>query len=347
MVDVPLLDRLGTLASRKRWLVGLSVSAHCRWLHAALVGVEGAGLAARAEIFAYRRAPARRECRRLFARTVRDQRARSADAALLGAQLAENQAALLDDFSADVAPVWNRVLVVAVRDFGLWHRRAGLRLCVALGDASRLADLSGLNVVDAFAARDLAQDGRGRPLSPIPDWLLLHHAQKNRLLVEWGRHVRLTWLPASRDASGAGRVLHYRPRGSTPLAETRFVSCQDVAKCVFDCVPVAQPLDEIIVDGPASLIAGAVDELAAMLPGAACIATTDLGIPPCALRPAGGALLGLLHLDQVPANSTAITGVRTPRVLGRLTPGSLASWHRLVSELAAARPSVISLRSAV
>jgi hypothetical protein len=59
------------------------------------------------------------------------------------------------------------------------------------------------------------------------------------------------------------------------------------------------------------------------------------------------ALLGLLHLDQVPAAATAITGARTPRVLGRLTPGSLVHWHRLVRELAALRPSAVALRSAV
>jgi hypothetical protein len=59
------------------------------------------------------------------------------------------------------------------------------------------------------------------------------------------------------------------------------------------------------------------------------------------------ALLGLLHLDQIPANATGITGARIPRVLGRLTPGSLTNWNRLVRELANARPSVVALRSAM
>ena len=76
-----------------------------------------------------------------------------------------------------------------------------------------------------------------------------------------------------------------------------------------------------------------------------CVA--DLGIDPPALQSAGVALLGLLHLEQVPANTSATTGARTPRVLGRLTPGSVVNWHRLVRELAARRPSTVALRCAL
>ena len=71
------------------------------------------------------------------------------------------------------------------------------RLC-AVVRLRALADLTGLNVIDAFPARDLAQDGRGGPLGPLPDWLLLHHSTKTRTVVELGSAVRITYLPAAR-----------------------------------------------------------------------------------------------------------------------------------------------------
>jgi 1,6-anhydro-N-acetylmuramate kinase len=347
MIEVPLLDRLAALADRKRWLLGLVVGPRCRSLHVALVGIEGVGLSCRAEVFAGRSTRAHPECEHLFSRLVSAPRRSPMDAALLAAQLAERQAALLDVFSAEVAPVWSRVLAIAVHDPGLWRKSGGLGLCVGLCDAARLADMSGLNVIDAFSARDLAQDGRGRPLLPIPYWLLLHHVHKNRLLVQWGRRVRLTWLPASRDASGASRVLYFRLPPDADLPDKQYAPTGTVARFVLDSFPKSPPLDELIVLGPAALRETAFHALAALLPVAQSLCLSALGIRPGSLEPAGVALLGLLHLDQIPAGSLAITGARTPRVLGRLTPGSLASWHRLVRELASARPSVVSLRSAV
>ncbi len=66
--------------------------------------------------------------------------------------------------------------------------------------------MTGLSVVDAFEARDLAQGGMGGPLFALPQWMLLHDAKKPRVLVDLGRTTRITYLPASYEASGASRV---------------------------------------------------------------------------------------------------------------------------------------------
>jgi 1,6-anhydro-N-acetylmuramate kinase len=120
-----------------------------------------------------------------------------------------------------------------------------------------------------------------------------------------------------------------------------------VRQTIATKLPSAPRIDELVLyrtrpaDDP---LLGALSSGLAQLQ---VLEATRFGIPAGGLHAAGVALLGLLNLDQVPAAATAITGARAPRVLGRLTPGSLANWHRLVRELASARPSVVSLRSAV
>lgn len=348
MLDVRLLDRLHALQHRRRWIIGLRLSAGCRRLRAALVGVEGRGLAAKAEVFAHSQASVPSHVQRAYAQLRARAHARQVQPALFAAQLAECQAALLDELACEVAPVWDRVLAVAVDDPGLWSSASGLRGWQGLCDAARLAELSGQNVIEGFAARDLAQDGRGRPLTPIPDWLLLHDLQKNRLLMEWGRSVRCTYLPASRDTTGAARALSFRvsdPQGRAGTDGSQ-VTAQAVADRLRHELPAGTRIDQLLVtgDGPQSTAA---QSLVQRLEGTILLPADHWPLRLTALRPASVALLGMLHLDQTPANVPTITGARTSRVLGRLTPGSLPAWHRLVRELSTAKPSVMSLRSAV
>jgi 1,6-anhydro-N-acetylmuramate kinase len=259
--------------------------------------------------------------------------------------LAEFQAAMLDEWAPSISPVWDRVSAVAVDDAGLWRRAGGFQLQIGTCDAARLADLSGMNVIDAFAARDLAQDGRGRPLSPIPHWLLLRDPQKTRVLVEWSKATRLTLLPPGRDAAGLARIKCHSlmpPKDSPDKDRAEAIGRWITTR--FGQLPRGTELVLYSRTGPSLERA---EQLTASVPDMPMHETARLGISPGSLKPAAAAVLGLLHLDQVPANIPAITLARTPRVLGRLTPGSLANWHRLVRELAAARPSVVALRSAV
>ncbi len=347
MVESLLLDRLRIVGQRKRWTIGLAVSRRCRTLTAALVGSEGHGLANRPETFAHRQVALAPGISQLFDRLSRGAGRSGADVALLAAQLAESQAALLDDFSADVAPVCDRVLAVAVDDRGLWHDAGGLALWTGLCDSARLADLSGQNVIDAFAARDLAQDGRGRPLLALPSWLLLRDPQKNRIVVEIGRRWKLSYLPASRDAAGAARLAYCGLPAAQDWPADVPGAARSVALSMTATLPQLPPAEELVLSGSQSCVDRLAESLSPLLSAIVVRKASEWGLTPGALRAAGVAVLGMLHLDHAPANITALTGARTPRVLGRITPGSLPNWHRLLREMASARPSVISLRSAV
>lgn len=59
------------------------------------------------------------------------------------------------------------------------------------------------------------------------------------------------------------------------------------------------------------------------------------------------AMLGFLHVDQMPANIPSLTGARQQRILGRLTPGRPNSWRNLLREMADHEPPAMKLRDAV
>ena len=181
----------------------------------------------------------------------------------------------------------------------------------------------GLNVIDGFSGRDLAQDGRGRPLSPLPYWILLHDSQRTEAAGRADRAVRITLLPASRDASGASRAV---------------VVCDSPsnANCVIDAQRASTPRRSFrLIVSQLSDFTGRRRGRRRLRPAVRAGNVRDRTGPAncrerrilrhqragnsarAAFKRPRVAVLGLLHLDQVPANVPAITGARTPRVLGR------------------------------
>ncbi|MDA8562912.1 anhydro-N-acetylmuramic acid kinase [Mariniblastus sp.] len=59
------------------------------------------------------------------------------------------------------------------------------------------------------------------------------------------------------------------------------------------------------------------------------------------------ATLGLLHIDQMPANVPKLTGATEQRILGRLSMGSPSNWRQLLREMADFQPPAMKLRDAV
>ena len=59
------------------------------------------------------------------------------------------------------------------------------------------------------------------------------------------------------------------------------------------------------------------------------------------------ALLGIFHIDQLPANIPWLTGAESQRILGRLTPGRPSSWRNLIRTMSDFHPAPMKLRDAV
>jgi 1,6-anhydro-N-acetylmuramate kinase len=326
---------------RRRFFVGVSVEAACRSITAILVAATGRALDARYEVASYVVEEVPATAVDLFERLVVGEGCSPADVAVLSAQLAEIQAAAISQLSAIESDVWGRVLLVGVTDPGLWRSNLLPPDYLGLCDSARLADLSGLNVIDGFPARDIVQDGNGRQLDALPLWLLLHHSQYNRLLVQTEPLPRVILLPGSRDESGADGI-----------EVTPFASRAAICQWLHDSLQVSsdQPATE---EDPRS-----VDELVlldtettALLPAwpteLRVVNAETIGIRGETLPAACAAMLAMLHIDQTPANLPYLTGATAERVLGRLTPGNAFAWNRLLRDLAFARPLVTTLRAAV
>ncbi len=118
------------------------------------------------------------------------------------ADLAEVQATLVEQLKTQAGKYVDRVMAVSVVDPGIWpidfdDRIAYLGFC----NAARLAELSGLTVIDAFPEQDIAAGGCGHPLDAMPLWLMLADrnpkvAQQNKAILITEEH-RGYWLPAS------------------------------------------------------------------------------------------------------------------------------------------------------
>jgi anhydro-N-acetylmuramic acid kinase len=75
-----------------------------------------------------------------------------------------------------------------------------------LGEATLIADATGLPVVSNFRPADMAAGGQGAPLVPYLDYALFRHATRNRILQNLGGIGNLTAIPA---AAGADQILAF------------------------------------------------------------------------------------------------------------------------------------------
>jgi anhydro-N-acetylmuramic acid kinase len=214
----------------ERWTVGIVVSSDCTRLSAVLVTARGQGLQLQAEVGDGLIVQVPKATTSLWQQLVAPgsspgrianpshgdsdpQVHRDEVLAAIGclrAQLADVEAsvvhALLDQ--ASVAP--DRILALGVHDPGLWgcgtHPTDGY---LGLSDAARLAEATGMNVIDAFPARDLAVGGQGGPVNALAEWVLFGSPQRSRALIDLGRTTRLTYLGAAAADRGPSRLFSF------------------------------------------------------------------------------------------------------------------------------------------
>lgn len=82
-----------------------------------------------------------------------------------------------------------------------------------IGDPNIIASRTGITTIADFRRRDMAVGGQGAPLVPAFHHYLLHHPEKNRVIVNIGGIANLTILPAAQNTpisgfdTGPGNIL--------------------------------------------------------------------------------------------------------------------------------------------
>ncbi|QEL21078.1 anhydro-N-acetylmuramic acid kinase [Limnoglobus roseus] len=179
-----------------RLLLGLALNASLDGIDAALVRVDGLGLAAVPVVERYARTP--------LLPAVRDalRRGTGASPRAIGEALSAAVRQLVAKNGVDL----RSVLLTGL------HLPAGGAFDTA---AEFVVEITGVTVWSQFAARDVSAGGTGRPFTAAADYLFAKSLTEDRLLIHLGQVASLLFLPAGAkvtdliafDAGPGGRVL--------------------------------------------------------------------------------------------------------------------------------------------
>jgi len=243
------------------------------------------------------------------------------------------------------------LLAAALADHAWHHISPDLReppALLPLFEPVRLAELSGLTVFDDFTRRDIAAGGDGQGVLLAPYWLLLSDRSSTRE----NRHARL--LVAVHGAESRRPVVYFLPPHAVqgdvlpPMAFINVAAGADpvelgeaVARAISSRIqgdephwPRARHLHLAACADAELILAEIVEQAPDIDTAEATFHSCGKSFPCHYLHAAAAAMLAVLHIDQTPANLPENAGDATPRVLGRLTPGSPVHWKRLLRMMA-------------
>ena len=104
---------------------------------------------------------------------------------------------------------------------------------------------------------------------------------------------------------------------------------------------------ELLIQGSGWLHGLLMNSLTTQLQKRPLTPISQFGIPVDTFDALCTAMLTSLTVDHVPGNLPHLTGSEIAKPLGRITPGSIMNWHRLLGEMAETKPVNRSLRSAM
>jgi len=416
-------------ADAVRWFAGVSITATCQRIESAMIGIHGYGSGAPVEIRKTISFDIPREIIDSFNDlqqqcTANKQTEVKIPAGLslhVARELASIEEEAIQELISESRLTANDVLAVGVYDPGLRVPTTHGVFYRGLCDASRLAEKTGMNIVDSFPAQDIAVRGNGGPIFPLPTWIFLKSETNNRILLDLGRTARLTYVPCAENAFSHQKIqqIDIIPCGSlldtlvwqltggktavdaggrfavqgcqnpqlmsalrsallpkknwspTGLKLDRYLQLADQAArkglsyqdvlCTVSCFiaetvaeqvlnlmqTTGQPEPELLIQGSGCQHGLLMNSLATQLQKRSLTPISQLGIPVDTFDALCTAMLTSLMVEHIPGNLPHLTGGETTKPLGRVTPGSIANWHRLLCEMAGTKPINRSLRSAM
>lgn len=206
-----------------RQMIGIHVSADCRQLRAVPVLACGNGLHLKIRIGRPHALALPERAGELLAASRSDDAAAGPPLACLAELrtiLTEHGAIAAQEAAARNHAVFDNTLAIGVSEPGIWNSAPDRPAAYfSLVEASLLANLSGVNVIDGFPAKDIACGGRGGPLFPLAEWIFFRSAHGERILVRLGQATRLTKLPRLNGSLSSVAGLAHRVVPGTALID--------------------------------------------------------------------------------------------------------------------------------
>ncbi|HMO92572.1 MAG TPA: anhydro-N-acetylmuramic acid kinase, partial [Pirellulaceae bacterium] len=187
----------------QRLAVGLSLDKSFKQVDAALVLLKGYGKSLRHQWTEYRHAPIpatlSRQCQELLA----NQDVTVATLRQIQTDLGEVLALATQQVISLSGKAKSQLLVLGIADPGIWVREFdGRATYFSVVDPESVAAKTGLTVIDAFPAKDIAFGGRGDPIDALALWLMF--ADRNprvslfsQVVIWVNATCRMFFLPAS------------------------------------------------------------------------------------------------------------------------------------------------------
>ncbi len=283
----------------------------------------------------------------------------------LGADLLEHQVAIVDRLLRTAGKYVDRVLVVTVDNRGGWQTDFdGQRNFVPLYHSPSLAEKTGANVIDAISDRDIAAGGSGQLLEALPVWLAVTdrgslRPESTQLLINFDRTIRVLLLPPSDGLDDCipeirGMELNWPWHSNEKHAQGELDPHEQMTSLVDQITAWVAEMSGgasgvnvercLLFGGPEAMLESF---RRAWVHPRINMGNNPLPIPEAGLGSLVAALWGMLFVDQMPGNVPGLTGARSQRILGRLTPGKPTAWRSLLINMNDGEPPNMRLRDAV
>jgi anhydro-N-acetylmuramic acid kinase len=180
-----------------RWIIGLASGCSADGVDAALLELDGVGLAARLRQAHGLHQPFAGELRELIRRVSSGEPCEVRQVSRLHRLLGETFAAAARAVADHTALSLQKVQCIGCPGHTVWHEPEGrFPSTLGLGMPGVVAERCGVTTVSDFRTRDLAAGGQGVPVTALTDQVLFHHPRENRVLLHLGGLARLVYLPA-------------------------------------------------------------------------------------------------------------------------------------------------------
>ncbi|MCH2178521.1 MAG: anhydro-N-acetylmuramic acid kinase [Mariniblastus sp.] len=168
-----------------------------------------------------------------------------------------------------------------------------------------------------------------------------------RLLQAWRTQQANTAFSNLDDYLNCCRKLPLQAPSAADIVRTSLVFLIDHLHATASRLAAGNKLSQVFIETPEDLAPSFVNQIDRTFESASARLVDECGLKNGRVDAAATAVLGLLNIDQMPANIPWITNAESQRILGRLTPGRPSNWRQVLREMADFQPPAMRLRDAI